>query len=185
MTIASEHILANNVTPTTPASGKNGLFFGSSVYPKTIDSSAVVRLLGGSIQTVQAYSDKTGTANTTGVMLGTLASFTPASTGHMIFIANGNLTNSTATAGNGCKAGIRYDTVASQPANGDALTGNVVSNIITSVLERNTSDLQGFCCVGGVSLTVGVTYWLDLTQAAIVGGTGQIKTLTLTFLEVY
>lgn len=184
--MASEWILTNGSTPSTPAAGKNALFFGSAaVYPSTIDSSAVVRLLGGSTSLVNfSISDPVGTTDTTGKMAGIAQSFTPTSTGKTIFIASGNLSNSTATAGNGCKVGIRYST-GSAPTNGANLIGSTGSSVVTSVLERNTSDLQGFCCVGGASLTVGVTYWVDLTQAAIVAGTGVITNIGLVVYEVY
>ena len=72
------------------------------------------------------------------------------------------------------------------PANGAALTGTAVGNIETSVLERATAgDLQAFSCQARVaSLTVGTAYWLDLGLAAVVGGTGQAKNLSVTAFEV-
>lgn len=129
-------------------------------------------------------SDPTGTSNTSGLMMGLAGSITPVRTSRIMIIISGNLTNSTATAGNGAKTAIRYGT-GSAPANASALTGTQLGNIVSSILERNTSDLQPFSIQGIASgLTPGTAYWIDTSVAAIVAGTGQIKNLSITALEV-
>lgn len=132
-----------------------------------------------------APADPTGTTDTTGKMMGLAVAFTPNVTGRVLILVTGNLTNSTATAGDGAKAQIRYGTGAA-PANAAALTGTAIGSILTSVLERATaSDLQPLCLVGVASgLTVGTQIWVDLGLAAIVGGTGQVKNLNVVIIEL-
>jgi len=131
-------------------------------------------------------ADPTGTTNTSGLMMGigVANSLTPLYTGRVLAIISGNLTNSTAAAGDGAKVQIRYGTGAA-PANGAALTGTAVGYIVSSVLERATAgDLQGFACQAIISgLTTGTGYWFDISLAAIVGGTGQAKNLSVSVIE--
>lgn len=183
---ASEIILTNGATPATPAAGKVKVFANSSKRLAQVDDTgAVMPFIGGGATYAATPADPTGTANTTGLMAGLAGSITPATSGRLLIMASGNLTNSTATAGDGCKTQLSYGT-GSAPANAAALTGTQVGNVVSGVLERNTAgDLQGFCCMALVTgLTVGTAYWLDLTEAAIVGGTGQVKNISLIAVEV-
>lgn len=129
-------------------------------------------------------ADPTGTTNTTGVHMGLAATITPLYTGRVKATVTGNLTNSTATAGDGAKAQLRWGTGAA-PANGAALTGNAVGSIQQSVLERATAnDLQTFCLIYVITgLTKGTQIWVDLMLAAIVGGTALAKNLNVILEE--
>lgn len=130
-------------------------------------------------------NDPTGTASTTGVMMGLAVPITPQFSGRLLVFINGNLTNSTATAGDGAKAQIRYGT-GTAPANAAALTGTTAGSIQTSVLERATAnDLQTFALTALVTgLTLGTAVWLDISLAAIVGGTAIAKNLSVTAVEI-
>lgn len=130
-------------------------------------------------------ADPNGTASTAGVMMGLAVSLTPQFSGRLLIFINGNLTNSTATAGDGAKAQIRYGTGVA-PVNAAALAGTAVGSIQTSVLERATaSDLQPFALTALVTgLTLGAAVWMDISLAAIVGGTGIAKNLSVTAVEI-
>jgi hypothetical protein len=132
-----------------------------------------------------APSDPTGTTDTTGKMMGLAGAFTPQFSGRALIFITGNLTNSTAAAGDGAKAQITYGT-GTAPVNGAALTGTAVGSIQSSVLERATaSDLQTFSLVALVTgLTVGTAIWLDIRLAAIVGGTALCKNINIVAIEI-
>ena len=179
--------LPTGTAPSAPGASKTALYANASGVLTQITgaSGTAMPLLGGGVVASSTPADPTGTTNTTGKMAGLAGSFTPATTGRLLLMASGNLTNSTAAAGDGCKVQLSYGT-GTAPANGDTITGTQVGNLVSSVLERGTaSDLQGFCCLALVqSLTVGTAYWLDLTEAAIVGGTGQAKNISLIAVEI-
>jgi hypothetical protein len=105
-------------------------------------------------------------------------------TGRVLVIISGNLTNSTAAAGDGAKVQIRYGTGAA-PTNGAALTGTAIGNQVSMLLERSTaSDPFPFSIQAIISgLTVATAYWLDASLAAITGGTGIIKNLSISAIE--
>jgi hypothetical protein len=130
-------------------------------------------------------ADPAGTTNTTGVMLGLGATITPQFSGRLMIFINGNLTNSTAAAGNGAKVQVRYGT-GSAPAAGAALTGAPVGSLQQSVLERATAnDLQTFCLqVAVTGLAVGTPVWFDLSIAAVVAGTALAKSLNVSAMEI-
>lgn len=126
-----------------------------------------------------------GTANTTGLHMGLAGTLTPQVTGRVLVIVSGNMSNSTAAAGNGAKAQIRYGTGAA-PANAAALTGTAMGNIVSTILERATaSDPLGFTVIGVVSgLVLGTAYWLDLSLAAVVAGTAILTNLSIVAIEL-
>lgn len=184
---ASEILLTNGATPATPSAGKTKQFVNASKQACTVDDAGTVRILDptGPALYQATPADPTGTTDTTGKMMGLAGSITPITTGRLLIIISGNLTNSTAAAGDGAKAQIRYGT-GSAPANAAALTGTTVGNQVSSVLERATaSDLQAFTCQAIVTgLTIGTAYWIDIALAAIVGGTGQAKNLSVSVAEI-
>lgn len=137
-----------------------------------------------SVKTDLAIANPTGTASTTLVMMGLAAYITPLYFTRVMFIMSGNLTNSSATAGDGTACRIRYGT-GTAPANGDALIGTAGSRICRSILERNAADLQPFCCQGLITgLTPGTQYWFDLSLGAITGGTGLAQDIAITGFEL-
>lgn len=128
-------------------------------------------------------SDPTGTTNTTGKMAGLAARITPAATGRVYIVIAGNGTNSGATAGQGVKTLIRYGTGAS-PANGASLLGTTAGSTVTATLMAASADLIPISVSAIVSgLIVGTSYWFDVQQAALTGGTGQLKNLSVSIVE--
>lgn len=183
---AATIILPSGTVPATPAASTISLYSNGSNVPAFVNPSGVaIALSGGSAATNSTPADPTGTSNTTGLMAGCAGTFTPATTGRMLLMAALNGTNSTATAGDGVKCQLRYGT-GSAPANAGALVGTAVGNICTMVLMRATaSDLQSLTCIAIVTgLTLGTVYWLDLSEAAIVAGTGQLKNISLVAIEI-
>jgi hypothetical protein len=118
-------------------------------------------------------------------MMGLAGTFTPTKSGNVLVLFSFNGTNSTATAGDGVRAQLSYGTGAA-PANAATLTGIQVGPIVTSVLERATaSDLQGLSLHWLITgLTIGTAYWYDLAVSAVVGGTGQVKNIAMTAIEI-
>lgn len=134
--------------------------------------------------TMSTPADPTGTTDTTGKMMGLAGTVTPTATGRILILITGNLTNSTAAAGDGAKAQITYGT-GTAPTNGAALTGTAIGSIQSSVLERATAnDLQTFSLAAMVTgLALGTAVWIDIRLAAIVGGTALAKNITIIALE--
>lgn len=178
--------LTNGTVPTTPASGLTGIYANASKKLAQLDDTGLaVQLVGGGCAATASPADPSGTANTTGLMMGLAGSFTPTSTGRVKIDMVGTISNSTATAGDGCKVQLRYGT-GSAPANAGALTGTPVGSIISMLLERSTaSDPYPFSLIAVVTgLTVNTAYWLDISAAAITGGTAIPKAITWTVVEV-
>lgn len=130
-------------------------------------------------------ADPNATTSTVGVMMGLAATITPQFSGRLFICVNGNLTNSTAAAGNGAKVQIRYGTGAA-PANAAALTGTAVGSLQQSVLERATAnDFQTFCVVSFVTgLVIGTPIWFDISLGALVAGTALAKNLNVSAMEI-
>jgi hypothetical protein len=186
MTVSAYIDIPGGTDPGAPASGTGRLTVDSSGnLEQTLNGGSAVKLIGTGAAAATTPADPTGNATTTLTMMGLAGTFTPVRSGRMYLSISGNLTNSTATAGDGARAQLSYGT-GSAPANAAALTGTQVGAIVTSVLERATaSDLQGFSVQWVLTgLTIGTTYWYDLALSAVVGGTGQAKNLTMVDFEL-
>jgi hypothetical protein len=177
--------LATGTVPATPAASKVSLYANTSNVPAFVNPSGqAISLSGGGVASVSTPSDPTGTTDTTGKMAGLAVSFTPATTGRVLVTVTGDATNSGATAGQGAKAQIRYGT-GSAPANAAALTGTAVGAMVTATLMRATADLIPISLTAVITgLTLGTAVWLDLQEVALTSGTGQLKNLTVTIVEV-
>jgi hypothetical protein len=184
---ASEVLLTNGATPATPAAGKTKLFVNANKQLAQVNDAAVVEPLARSAASVAQSSpaNPTGTTDLTGKMMGLAGSITPAQTGRVMIIVTGNLSNSTAAAGDGAKTQIRYGT-GSAPANAGALTGTTAGSLISMLLERATaSDPFPFCVAAVVTgLTIGTAYWIDLSLAAIAAGTAILTNLSISVVEI-
>src|SRR6266849_5658286 len=115
----------------------------------------------------------TGTASTTGVMMGLAGAITPAHSGNVLLIVSGTLTNGTTS--DGAPLQIRYGTGAA-PTNGAALTGTTVGNNIAD--NNPVTNKIPFSVQAVVSgLAVGTAYWVDVGLAAVTGGTASLATV--------
>jgi hypothetical protein len=123
-----------------------------------------------------------GTASTIGVMMGLAGGIIPAVRTKALVIISGTIFNPTAIADGG-KTQIRYGTGAA-PANGDALTGTTAGGLVQYV-AATTAEKTPFSVNAVLSgLTPGTPYWLDLSLAAIVGGTASISDVSISSVEV-
>lgn len=136
-----------------------------------------------SIPTVTAQgnpSSPTGTANTSGVMMGLAQAFTPTASTKILIMISGNLAN---TSGSGTgKAQIRYGTGAA-PANGGAVTGTTAGGFIGSAAIATTPQ-----CFATQSIVTGLSlntaYWIDISLAAVTTGTASASELSVSVMEV-
>lgn len=113
-------------------------------------------------------ADPTGTTSPTGVMMGIGYTITPTASGKIRFAISGVMFNNVATAG--VVVALRYGTGAA-PANGDALTGTVISGAPQAAIDTaaNAVGFEVHGTIGG--LTIGTAYWFDLSCATIPNGT--------------
>lgn len=127
-----------------------------------------------------------GTYNTmslAGVMcgFGSSATITPTTTGRILIWVVGTMKNTTIN--DGVVAQIRYGTGAA-PAAGAALTGSATgSNIEYDCAAAN--NYTPFALVQYVTgFTLNVAAWVDLSLAAVVGGTGYVNAVTIVITEI-
>ena len=132
--------------------------------------------------TMSTPADPTGTTSSTGVMMGLAGSITPSKTGMVkieITGTEGNSSNTKTTI-----TQIRYGT-GTAPTNGAALTGTTAGASTTYILSSSAerSGLVNQAFISG--LTVGTTYWIDLSVAAQSGpaNTASVYGLTITAIE--
>lgn len=123
----------------------------------------------------------TGTTSATPVMMGAGSSctITPRSTGRVMFIFNGSVTNT--GSGNVITMNIRYGTGAA-PANGAAGTGTAILNSPTAHAPGASFNLPLNLVGFGTGLAVGAAAWFDLTLAAT-AGTSSYSNLTCMAIE--
>lgn len=137
---------------------------------------------GFAVATQASPANPTGTADTGGKMMGLAGSITPVVTGRILITVCGTMFNPTAIA-DGAKVQLRTGT-GSAPANGDALTGTTAGSlqqyVAATIAERAPFSLTAL--VSG--LTLSVATWIDVSLAAITGGTATISDVSLTAVEV-
>ena len=178
---ASEFLLTNGATPATPASGKTKLFINASKKLSTVDDAGLVSdALTGDAQSQAQPADPTGTANTTGLMMGLAGTITPAQTGRVLIVISGDVQNNTIS--DGAKFQIRYGT-GSAPANAAALTGTTAGALV-NMLGAAAAQRVPFSLNAVVTgLTPGTAYWIDVGLAAVTGGTAAIKNVSVSVIE--
>lgn len=123
-----------------------------------------------------------GTTSLTGVMMGTGAEFelTPSKSGNYLITYAGTIANNTQP--NGGALQLRYGTGAA-PANGAALTGTaLVSSAAYAAINNQATVFSMTRYLPGLS--VGTTYWLDVSLAALVGGTASVAGVYVSVVEL-
>jgi hypothetical protein len=126
-------------------------------------------------------ADPSTTTSATGVMMGLAGSITPGYSGTIMIIVSGDMDNNGNN--NGAQAQIRYGT-GTAPTNGAALTGTTTGSLI-KMMENNAANRMPFQCNSIVSgLAVGTAYWIDLSLAAITGGTARIRDISISIVEL-
>ena len=125
------------------------------------------------------------TTSTTGVMMGIGAScsITPRKSGTILVIVTGDMDNATAADGAGIQ--IRYGT-GTAPINGAALTGTTAGGLIkmtnVATVTGSRSPFSSNAIVAG--LTIGTAYYIDVSLAAITGGTARIRDVIISAIEI-
>lgn len=179
---ASEFLLTNGTTPATPASGKTKLFINSSKELSQVDDAGLVTIFGGIDAVSQATpANPTGTTSTTGVMMGLAGAITPVYTGRVLIIICGSVENGTIN--DGAKWQIRYGT-GTAPVNTAALTGTTAGPLQT-LTETVAAEIVPFCLSAIVTgLTLATAIWVDLSLAAVTGGTATILNVGISIVEI-
>jgi len=158
---------------------------GSAKSISLPDVSGTVQLAGASESAQSNTSNPTGTTSTTGVMmgLGGANTFTPLLSGRILIFVTGTEYNT--AGGQGGVIQIRYGTGAA-PANGAAPTGSVGGPIVTGQPDgaghTETIPMASVVVVSG--LTIGTTYWVDVTLASTGSGTTSLSDATITTVEL-
>ena len=137
-------------------------------------------------QTYASYQaspgNPTGTTNTTGLMMGLAGAITPSATGKVQITITGTIANATAIA-DGAKVQIRYGT-GTAPVNTAALTGTAVGSL-QQYIAATTAETAPFAVSAVVTgLTLSTAYWLDVSLAAITGGTATVTGVSITAIEL-
>lgn len=143
------------------------------------------QILVKNIITQKTPADPTTTSSTAGVMMGLSASITPVISGKLLIIISGDIDNN--TNGDGGQVQIRYGTGAA-PANGDALTGTTAGGLVKFLNNGNgTANLQrGIFSVNAIvsGLTLSTPVWIDISLAAIGGGTARTRDISISIVEL-
>lgn len=127
-------------------------------------------------------ANPTGTIATAGAMMGLGGTITPLVTGRILITVSGTIFNPTAIA-DGAKVQIRTG-AGSAPANGDIVTGTAAGGL-QQYVAATVAEKAPFSVTAIVSgLTLNVARWIDVSLAAITGGTATISDVSVTALEV-
>lgn len=130
-------------------------------------------------------SNPSGTTSSTGLMMGLNASITPNKSGCIGMFIQGSVANT--LLGNGAIIQMRYGT-GTAPTNGAALTGTTIgaqSVMANPSLTLLVPGIGTFGCNGVVTgLTLGTTYWVDVSLARLTGGTATITNVSVTLFEL-
>lgn len=123
-----------------------------------------------------------GTTSTTAQVmmgLGSTATITPTTSGKLLIIVSGNITNS--VSGDGAQVQIRAGT-GTAPANGAAITGAGVSYAVNSI-TASANQIMIFNSTGLATFAVGTPVWIDVGLQALTGGTAAVQSVTITVIE--
>jgi hypothetical protein len=130
-------------------------------------------------------SNPIGTTSTTELMmgLGLTITYTPSSTGNIIFYFAGTGTNT--VAGDGFTLDLYYGT-GTAPSNGNAVAGTLFTlAIMGSDYIGSGSKLISFSqTIPLTGLTIGTAYWFDAGLKAVTGGTASISNIGAQIVEV-
>lgn len=126
-------------------------------------------------------ADPTGTTSALGVMMGLAASITPDVTGRILVTVTGTILNASAI-GDGAAVQLRAG-VGAAPANGDALTGTAYGGLVRYVASTTAGKVPFALSAVISGLTLSVTTWLDVSLAAITGGTAAVTDLSVAAME--
>ena len=147
-----------------------------------IADSGGVCLTGTGVRTQSTPANPASTTNMTGVMAGLAGSITPVLTGRIFLTINGDSSNNTGN--DGCIITPRFGT-GTAPTNGAALTGTIAGNSNGVSTSAGANNIDAWMAHGYVTgLTLNTTYWLDVSQAILTGGTCSLSNITVIAIEL-
>lgn len=167
----------------TPTYGQ--VLVGNSSGGYTLTATSSLGLSSTSATSQSTPVDPSTTNSTTGVMMGLANSVTPSKSGTILVHVSGDTDNN--TIGDGAQMQIRYGT-GSAPSNGAALAGTAAGSAVKmtnpsiATLSVGRSPFSLNAVVTG--LTVGATYWIDISLAAITGGTARVRDISISIVEI-
>jgi hypothetical protein len=167
----TKHIESGYALPSTP--GTSGNLWASS-------GSAVLSVTPASFQ--GSAASPTGTAATSGVMMGIAGTITPSFSGRILITVSGSLENSSASGG--AVAKIRYGT-GTKPANAAALTGTAVGGqaILEAAALAASKRIPASLTAVVTGLAVGTPVWLDSELDALSTGTASWSNVAISAEE--
>jgi hypothetical protein len=114
-------------------------------------------------------------------MMGLSASITPVLTGKIMIIISGDMDNDTNA--RGTRVQIRTGT-GTPPINGVALTGTAQGGLVT--LDQVSAKLRVPFSLNSIQtgLTLNTTVWIDISLAAITGGTARVRDISISVVEL-
>lgn len=126
-------------------------------------------------------TNPTGTTSATAKMMGLAGNLTPTSSGTYLIIVSGYTTNTRANTNSLIQI---YTGTGTAPSNGAALTGTAEGTQLTASATSTTDDVPFSVSAVVTGLTVGTTYWLDISLASSnAGGTASVKSVNISAIE--
>lgn len=127
-------------------------------------------------------ANPTGTTSTTGKMMGLKGNLSPTSSGAYLIIISGYIINTRANTSGSIQI---YTGTGSAPNNAATLTGTTQGTELTAtVATANSEDVPFSVNAVVTGLTVGTTYWLDISLASSnAAGTASVKSLSVSAIE--
>ena len=131
-------------------------------------------------------TDPTVTSSTVGVMMGLSASITPVLSGKIMIIISGDMDNDTGD--DGAQVQMRTGT-GTPPINGAALTGTtqgglVKMSVVVSGGATNVTRVPFSLNAIVSGLTLNTAVWIDISLAAITGGTARVRDVSISVVEL-
>jgi hypothetical protein len=170
--------------------------YSTATYPSTAGSSGNAMRSNGTnfVSAAPGNSPSTPTAptsttRTTGVKMGLAGSITPTTSGKVLIVISGDIDNDTGA--DGAQVQIRTGT-GTAPANGASLTGTTQGALV-KIVNPNASGVgvtftpgrQAFTVNAVVSgLTLNAANWIDISLAAITGGTARVRDVSISAIEL-
>lgn len=125
-------------------------------------------------------ADPTGTSSATNVMMGLAIAITPARTGRIAILVQGQIANTTTADGSTVQIATGTGTA---PINGAAVTGTLQGQAQTWISLTGVLETDFHLSVVVTGLVVGTALWVDLAMLAITGGTASVSDLNITVIE--
>lgn len=148
------------------------------------NTSTTSNLIYGTPSTVKLQTptalNPTGTASTSGVMMGLAQTMTPALSTRVFVTMSGLIGNSVGVGDTG-EVVLAFGSTAA-PANGDAASGTQAARTFT--IKANAGQGIPFTMTAIVTVVPGTTYWFDADVLSITGGTTTISNVTVTAFEM-